>query len=190
MQTGLTPEPSDLPKFPLAGLVILDLEPARDGRGMFSVVFGDDTRAQVGEGTTFVQDNQSRSHENVLRGLHYQVDPMAQGKLVRVVRGAVFDVAVDIRRSSPHFGEWFGVELSEDNLKQLWVPPGFAHGFLALTEPADVLYKVTEYYSPEHDRSIRWDDPDIGVDWPLNGAPILSEKDASAPYLRDAEVFA
>jgi dTDP-4-dehydrorhamnose 3,5-epimerase len=114
---------------------------------------------------------------------------MAQGKLVRVIRGSVFDVAVDIRRSSPGFGEWTGVELSEDNFKQFWIPPGFAHGFLALRD-ADLLYKVSEYYSPAHDRSIRWDDPDIGIDWPLDGAPILSDKDANAGYLRDAEVFA
>lgn len=126
----------------------------------------------------------------MLRGLHYQVDPTAQGKLVRVVRGTVFDVAVDIRRSSPTFGHWIGVELSEQNHKQLWVPPGFAHGFLAVTDLADVLYKVTEYYSREHDRSIRWDDPVIGIEWPIDTQPILSDRDAGAPYLADAEVFA
>jgi len=115
---------------------------------------------------------------------------MSQGKLVRVVRGAVRDVAVDIRRSSPTFGDWFSVELSGDNHKQLWVPPGFAHGFLTLTDSADLLYKVTEYYSPEHDRCVRWDDPDIGIDWPDVGiAPLLSPKDADAPLLRDAEIF-
>ena len=162
-----------------------------DDRGHFLEAFNQDNFAeQVGVDTNFVQDNQSRSYQGVLRGLHYQIDPAAQGKLVRVVRGAVYDVAVDIRRSSPTFAEWIGVELSEDNLKQLWIPPGFAHGFLALTDPADLLYKVTDYYSPEHDRSIRWDDPDIGIEWPLDVEPILSDKDANAPYLRDAEVFA
>lgn len=162
-----------------------------DDRGFFAESYNRRAFTEGIEGNwVFVQDNQSRSHKGVLRGLHYQIDPMAQGKLVRATRGAVFDVAVDIRRSSPSFGEWLGIELSEDNFKQLWVPPGFAHGFLALTDPADLLYKVTEYYSAQHDRAIRWDDPDIGIEWPLEKAPLLSEKDASAPYLRDAEVFA
>ena len=162
-----------------------------DERGHFFEAFQQRAfEQQAHRSIVFVQDNQSRSRMNVLRGLHYQLEPMAQGKLVRVVKGAVFDVAVDIRRSSPTFGEWFGVELSEENFKQLWIPPGFAHGFLALTDPADLLYKVTEYYAPDHDRSIRWDDPDIGIEWPLEDDPILSEKDADAPYLRDAEVLA
>lgn len=162
-----------------------------DDRGYFFEAFNQEQfRSRVDGEPTFVQDNHSRSRKDVFRGLHYQIEPMAQGKLVRVPRGSVFDVVVDIRRSSPSFGEWFGIELSEENFKQLWVPPGFAHGFLALTDPADILYKVTEYYSPEHDRSIRWDDPDIGIEWPLDDEPILSDKDAAAPYLRDAEVFA
>lgn len=162
-----------------------------DERGFFLEAWNAQQFAEkVGSEDGFVQDNHSRSRKYVLRGLHYQLNPMAQGKLVRVVKGAVFDVAVDIRASSPSFGEWFGIELSEDNMKQLWIPPGFAHGFLALTDPTDLLYKVTEYYSPDHDRSIRWDDPDIGIEWPIEGDPIISEKDADAPYLRDAEVFA
>ena len=144
----------------------------------------------VGPGFTFVQDNHSRSRKGVLRGLHYQLPPRPQGKLVRVVRGQVFDVAVDIRRSSSTFGEWIAIVLSEDNNEQLWVPPGFAHGFLALTDTADVMYKVSEFYSPEHDRSLRWDDADVGIDWPLDGEPVLSEKDAGAPSLREADVFA
>lgn len=165
----------------------------RDDRGLFFEAFRLDefaSRTTDDDAWSFVQENQSRSRLGVLRGLHYQLDPVAQGKLVRVTQGAVFDVAVDIRRSSPSFGEWLGVELSDDNHRQLWVPPGFAHGFVALTDPADVLYKVTEYFSPDHDRSIRWNDPGIGIEWPLDKGPILSEKDASAPYLRDAEVFA
>lgn len=171
--------------------VILVPQTSADERGYFFEAFNqDEFRRQVGQVPTFVQDNHSRSRKDVLRGLHYQIEPMAQGKLVRVPRGSAFDVVVDIRRSSPSFGEWFGIELSEENFKQLWVPPGFAHGFLALSDPADILYKVTDYYSPEHDRSIRWDDPDIGIEWPIDGEPILSDKDAAAPYLRDVEVFA
>lgn len=175
----------------MAKALVIEPEIYEDSRGFFLESFRlDRFRHLVGSQVAFVQDNHSRSAQKVLRGMHFQLAPRAQGKLVRVVRGAVFDVAVDIRRSSSTFGDWFGVELSEDNHKQLWIPPGFAHGFLALTDPADLLYKVTEYYSPEHDRSIRWDDPEIGIDWPLDGEPIVSEKDANAPYLRDAEVFA
>ncbi len=183
--------PVSVTRIELPGLAVLEPRVHADDRGHFFESFNALGFAEsVEPGIEFVQDNHSRSVQYVLRGLHYQADPKAQGKLVRVVRGAVFDVAVDIRRSSPTFGEWFGVKLSEDNFKQLWVPPGFAHGFLALTDPADLFYKVTDYYSPEHDRSIRWDDPDIGIEWPIDGEPILSDKDASAPYLRDAEVFA
>lgn len=136
----------------------------------------------------FVQDNHSRSARGVLRGLHYQVHE-PQGKLVRVVSGAVFDVAVDLRRSSPDFGRWVGYELSADNKRMLWVPPGFGHGFLVLSETADFLYKTTAYYAPQWDRGVRWNDPDIGIDWPLDGAPTLSAKDEAAPWLRDAEVY-
>ena len=136
-----------------------------------------------------MQDNHSRSGKGVLRGLHYQIQ-QPQGKLVRVARGAVFDVAVDIRKSSPTFGQWVGVELTEDNHKQLWVPPGFAHGFVVLSETADFLYKTTDYYAPAFERSILWNDPAIGIDWPDFGmAPKLSGKDEAASSLADAEVF-
>lgn len=143
----------------------------------------------LGVAVEFVQDNHSYSVRGVLRGLHYQTEPMAQGKLVRAVSGSVFDVAVDIRRSSPTFGAWVGVELSAENHRQLWVPEGFAHGFVVTSESATVLYKATAYYSPEHDRSIRWDDPNVAVTWPIDQPPILSSKDAEAPLLRDADVF-
>jgi dTDP-4-dehydrorhamnose 3,5-epimerase len=162
-----------------------------DDRGFFLESFNqrrfDDL---VGQKLSFVQDNHSRSVQGVLRGLHYQLPPGAQGKLVRVSRGSVFDVAVDIRRSSPGFRSWVGYELSEDNFRQLWIPPGFAHGFLALSEVADVLYKTTAHYAPDLDRSLRWDDPEIGIDWPLDGAdPIVSPKDQAAPSLVDADLF-
>jgi dTDP-4-dehydrorhamnose 3,5-epimerase len=169
------------------------LDPAvfSDERGFFfesfnDVVFSD----QVSSGVEFVQDNHSRSVKGVLRGLHYQLPPMAQGKLVRAVNGAIYDVAVDIRRSSSTFGLWVGEELTADNHRQLWVPPGFAHGFVVISNIADVIYKTTEYYSPQHDRGIRWDDPSIGIDWPDVGVdPILSQKDAEAPFLSEADVF-
>ena len=162
-----------------------------DERGFFSESFNAAVFSeQVSSGVEFVQDNHSRSAKGVLRGLHYQLHPMAQGKLVRVVDGAIYDVAVDVRRSSSTFGQWVGEELTSENHRQLWVPPGFAHGFIVLTDTADVLYKTTEYYSPQHDRGIRWDDPSIGIDWPDVGVdPILSQKDAEAPFLPDAEVF-
>jgi len=163
----------------------------RDDRGFFFESFNQGQfEAVTNESVRFVQDNHSRSSKGVLRGLHYQLPPAAQGKLVRVSRGAVFDVAVDIRRSSDNFGEWVGYELSAGNFRQLWIPPGFAHGFLALTDDADVLYKTTDYYAPELDRSLRWDDPDIGISWPLDDmTPIVSPKDQAAPSLSDAEVF-
>lgn len=162
----------------------------QDERGWFCEAFKlAEFEGRVGSRTRFVQDNHSRSRKGVLRGLHYQVDPMAQGKLVRAVHGEIFDVAVDVRRSSPGFGQWHGVILSSDNFKQIWIPPGYAHGFLSLSEDAEVLYKVTEYYSPAHERSVRWDDPDIGIDWPLDGTPTLSHSDQNAPLLRDAEPF-
>jgi dTDP-4-dehydrorhamnose 3,5-epimerase len=145
----------------------------------------------VGRHFDFVQDNHSRSRRGVLRGLHYQLDPMAQGKLVRVTQGRVLDVAVDLRRSSPRFGQWVGVELSGENHRQLWVPPGFAHGFLVLSDSADFLYKTTNYYAPQAERCIRWDDPAIGIDWPDAGvAPQVSAKDAQGVSLTQAEVFA
>ena len=137
----------------------------------------------------FVQDNHSRSAKNVLRGLHYQIK-QPQGKLVRVVAGAVFDVAVDIRRSSPTFGKWVGDTLSADNRRMLWIPPGFAHGFVVLTDYAEFLYKTTDYWAPEHERTIIWNDPDLAIAWPISGAPTLAAKDAAARRLAEAEVFA
>ena len=171
--------------------LILETKVFRDDRGFFSESFNQkEFEREIGQRVSFVQDNQSRSTRGVLRGLHYQLHPAAQGKLVRVVRGAVFDVAVDIRRSSPGFGSWVGYELTEDDFRQLWIPPGFAHGFLALSDLADVLYKTTDYYAAELDRSLRWDDSEIGIEWPLDGiTPIVSPKDQAAPSLSDAEVF-
>ncbi|MFU2487429.1 dTDP-4-dehydrorhamnose 3,5-epimerase [Thauera sp. WH-1] len=170
---------------------VLLLEPRvfGDARGFFLESYNARTfRELSGLDVQFVQDNHSRSAGGVLRGLHYQLH-QAQGKLVRVVRGSVFDVAVDLRRSSPRFGKWVGVELSEDNHRQLWVPPGFGHGFLVLSETADFLYKTTDYYAPEHERCIAWDDPDIGIDWPLQSPPVLSAKDAQGGRLAEAEVY-
>jgi dTDP-4-dehydrorhamnose 3,5-epimerase len=164
----------------------------RDERGLFYESFN--ARAferQIRQPATFVQDNYSLSYRDVLRGLHYQLPPAAQGKLVRVIRGVVFDVVVDLRVSSPSFGRWKGFELTAEEFTQLWIPIGFAHGFLALTEPAEVQYKTTDYYDSALERSLIWNDPDVGIDWPLHGRrPILSPKDASAPRLVDAEVFA
>ena len=165
----------------IADVLILEPRVFGDARGFFFESFNQrDFEAATGlQGVTFVQDNHSRSARGVLRGLHYQVPPHAQGKLVRVVRGAVFDVAVDIRPGSPTYGRWVGVELSESNHRQLWLPPGLAHGFLTLSLEADFLYKTTDYYSPAHERCIRWDDPALAIEWPLGGrAPVLSEKDA------------
>jgi dTDP-4-dehydrorhamnose 3,5-epimerase len=172
---------------------VLVIEPKvfGDSRGFFCESFNQKAfNDATGLTETFVQDNHSRSAKGVLRGLHYQLQ-QPQGKLVRVVRGAVYDVAVDIRKSSPTFGKWVGVELSEDNHQQLWVPAGFAHGFLVLTESADFLYKTTDYYAPAHERCIAWNDPSIGVDWPENGVPpALSPKDAKGNAFAQAEVFA
>ena len=158
-----------------------------DARGFFFESFNQRAfDAALGCSTRFVQDNHSRSGIGVLRGLHYQLPPFAQGKLVRVTRGAVFDVAVDIRRSSPTFGQWVGVTLTEENHRQLWVPPGFAHGFLTLTDEVDFLYKTTAYYAPTHERAISWNDSDIGIVWPdIGRVPQLSGKDQSAPTLQN-----
>jgi dTDP-4-dehydrorhamnose 3,5-epimerase len=139
--------------------------------------------------TNFVQDNHSRSTQGVLRGLHYQIKH-PQGKLVRLVQGEVFDVAVDLRRSSPTFGQWAGAVLSAENKRQFWVPEGFAHGFLVLSESADFLYKATDYYAPEHERCIRWDDPTLAIEWPVGVTPVLSGKDASAPLFPETDCFA
>jgi len=170
---------------------VLVLEPKvfGDARGFFFESFNARDFAQAtGLNVEFVQDNHSKSARGVLRGLHYQIQH-AQGKLVRVVQGEVFHVAVDLRRASPTFGRWGGERLSADNKKQLWVPPGFAHGFVVLSESAEFLYKTTDYWYPEHERSLLWNDPAIGIDWPLEGQPLLAAKDAAAALLRDAEVF-
>ena len=177
-------------KTAIPDVIILEPKVFGDERGFFMESFSAKTFAAVtGVQREFVQDNHSKSARGVLRGLHYQLQ-QPQGKLVRVVRGAVFDVAVDMRRSSPTFGKWVGEILSEDNKRQLWVPEGFAHGFVTLTPDTEVIYKVTDTYSREHDRSIRFDDPDIAVKWPGSAENFqLSDKDKAAPYLNDAEVF-
>lgn len=171
---------------------VLIIEPRvfGDSRGFFfesynQKLFGD----KVGVATNFVQDNHSCSTQHVLRGLHYQIQN-AQGKLVRVVKGEVFDVAVDIRRGSPTFGQWSGCILSAANRRQFWIPPGFAHGFLSLSDSAEFLYKTTDYYAPQHERCILWNDPDINIDWPLSAEPVMSPKDLQAPPLKAAEVYA
>ena len=160
-----------------------------DERGFFFESFNQRAfNDATGTDYKFVQDNHSRSSQGVLRGLHYQIQ-QPQGKLVRVVRGAVFDVAVDIRRSSPHFGKWASVRLSAENNRQLWIPPGFAHGFVVLSEYAEFLYKTTDYYTPSAERCIRWDEPELSIDWQLAGPPTLSAKDQNGKNLKDADLF-
>jgi len=161
-----------------------------DPRGYFLESWQEARFAAAGLPLHFVQDNHSRSSQWILRGLHYQIQH-TQGKLLRVTRGAIFDVAVDMRRSSPTFGQWVGVELNDTNHHMLWVPPGFAHGFLTLSDDVDFLYKCTDVYSPQHDRAVRWDDPQIGIEWPLPAgvAPLLSAKDSVAPSFADADTF-
>ncbi|MET0382554.1 MAG: dTDP-4-dehydrorhamnose 3,5-epimerase [Burkholderiaceae bacterium] len=169
------------------GVLILQPKVFGDARGFFFESFNQDAfDAAVGHRVSFVQDNHSRSARGVLRGLHFQKGDKAQGKLVRVVSGAVFDVAVDIRRGSPTFGRWVGCELNAENHRQLWVPPGLAHGFLVLTGTADFLYKTTEFYSPPDEGAVRWDDPDLAIAWPdLGEPPRLSAKDAAAMALKE-----
>ena len=160
-----------------------------DARGFFYESFNQKVwQEKTGLTTTFVQDNHSRSEKNVLRGLHYQIQ-QPQGKLVRVVRGTVFDVAVDLRQSSPNFGRWLGVELSEDNHRQLWIPEGFAHGFLVLSDAAEFLYKTTDYWAPQYEITIIWNDPDLAIAWPLQDTPTLSAKDAKGAPFKEAEKF-
>ena len=176
----------------IEGVLVLEPRVFGDARGFFMESYN---RRSFGQATgldiDFVQDNHSRSRKGVLRGLHYQLQ-QPQGKLVRVTQGCVFDVVVDIRRGSPSFGQWVGVELSADNHRQLWMPAGLAHGFVVLSESADFLYKTTDYYAPEHERSIAWDDPRIGIEWPLSAhdiaAPVLSDKDRAAPLLEQAQL--
>ena len=170
---------------------VLLLEPRvfGDERGFFFESYSKRAFGElVGFDAQFVQDNHSRSARNVLRGLHYQLK-QAQGKLVRVVSGEIFDVAVDLRRSSPRFGRWMAHRLSAQNKSMLWIPSGFAHGFLSLAADTEVLYKTTDYYAPEHERCVLWNDRDIGIDWPLDGAPMVSPKDAKGVALKDAQVY-
>ena len=173
----------------LPGVLILEPKVFGDARGFFFESFNQrDFARATGLEVQFVQDNHSRSVKGVLRGLHYQIEH-PQGKLVRVTQGQVFDVVVDLRRSSPHFGKWDGVVLSADNRRQLWIPPGFAHGFLVTSDSAEFLYKTTDYWYPEHERSLLWNDPTVKVQWPVQGAPQLAAKDAAARQLQEAEVF-
>ena len=176
--------PTELPE-----VKIIEPKVFGDARGFFFESFNARAfREAAGIDPDFVQDNQSHSKRGVLRGIHYQLI-RPQGKLVRVASGRVFDVAVDLRRSSKTFGHWVGVELSAENRRQIWIPPGFGHAFLALSESSDVLYKTTEYWFAQHDRAIAWNDPVIGIDWPLQGDPVLASKDAGAPPLAGAETF-
>ena len=170
-------------------VLILEPQVFGDARGFFFESFNQlRCQEETGLQTVFVQENHSRSVRNVLRGLHYQIQ-QPQGKLVRVISGEVFDVAVDLRRSSPTFGAWTGIHLSAENKKQFWVPEGFGHGFVVLSEAAEFLYLTTNYYAPEHERSIIWNDADLGIDWPVTGEPILSAKDQAAPSFRDADLY-
>jgi len=180
----ITVTPTSLPD-----VFIIEPKVFGDARGFFMESFNlREFRAATGVALDFVQDNHSRSSQGVLRGLHYQTTH-SQGKLVRVTSGSVFDVAVDLRRSSPAFGKWFGVELSADNKRQLWIPPGFAHGFLVTSEEAEFLYKTTDYWHPEHERSLLWNDAEVGIDWPLLREPVLAKKDAEGIPLAHAETF-
>lgn len=173
----------------LPGVLVIEPKVFGDDRGFFYESFNArEFEKASGLQLQFVQDNHSRSLKGVLRGLHYQVEH-AQGKLVRVTAGEVLDVAVDIRRSSPHFGKWASVRLSAENNRQLWIPPGFAHGFVVLSDYAEFLYKTTDYYTPSSERCIRWDDPDLNIDWQLSGPPTLSAKDQIGKSLKDADLF-
>ena len=174
---------------PLDGVKLIEPKVFGDSRGFFFESFNAREFAQqVQDGVMFVQDNHSRSAKGVLRGLHYQI-AHAQGKLVRVTEGEVFDVAVDLRRSSPTFGKWEGITLSAENHRQLWIPPGFAHGFVVLSESAQFLYKTTDYWYPEFERCLLWNDPSVGIEWPIEFEPILAAKDAAGRLLADADLF-
>lgn len=172
----------------LPGVVILEPRVFGDERGFFLESYNEKIFAELGIEVRFVQDNHSSSRQNVLRGLHYQIK-QAQGKLVRAVEGTILDVAVDVRRSSPTFGGWEAVRLSGENKRMVWIPPGFAHGFRVISEKAQVLYKATDYYAPEHERTLAWNDPDLKIDWEVEGEPIVSAKDQRGVALRDAETF-
>lgn len=172
-------------------VILLEPKVFGDDRGFFFESFNVRSfRELTGFEGAFVQDNHSKSSKNVLRGLHYQIEPTPQGKLIRVVSGAIFDVAVDIRRSSPTFGQTVSAMLTADNKHQFWIPAGFAHGFLALSDETEILYKATDYYAPDCDRGIAWNDAELAIDWPLSGKPVLSGKDQDAVSFRDADLFA
>lgn len=173
----------------LADVLLIEPDVFADERGFFMESFNARKFEQaVGRRVSFVQDNHSRSHANVLRGLHYQIQ-QPQAKLVRVIVGKIFDVVVDLRRASPTFGQWVAEELSAENKRQIWIPEGFAHGFLVLSEVAEVEYKTSAYYAPEFERCIAWNDPDLAISWPLNKVPFLSEKDGNGVYIRNLEWF-
>jgi dTDP-4-dehydrorhamnose 3,5-epimerase len=174
---------------PIADVVVIEPAVLGDARGFFYESFNLEAFTEAtGAERTWVQDNHSRSTRGVLRGLHFQ-NPQPQGKLIRCTYGAIFDVAVDIRRTSPTFLQWYGLELSMDNHRQLWVPEGFAHGFTVMSDAAEVQYKTTSYYDPEYDQGIRWDDPAIGIAWPIDGEPLLSDKDRNLPSVDDVDLF-
>ena len=175
--------PTELPE-----VLLLEPKVHGDERGFFFESYNRRTLAEAGLDADFVQDNHSRSARGVLRGLHYQIEH-AQGKLVRVVAGEVFDVAVDLRRSSPRFGRWSAAMLSAENRHMLWIPPGFAHGFLVVSDAAEFLYKTTDYWYPQHERTLLWSDPALGIEWPLSGAPIVAAKDAAGRTLAQAGVY-
>jgi len=175
-------------KTEIPDVLIIEPKVFGDARGFFFESFNQQAMADMGITAPFVQDNHSRSAKNVLRGLHYQIR-QPQGKLVRVVVGEVYDVAVDVRKSSPTFGQWVGFNLSAENKRMAWIPPGFAHGFLVVSDYAEFLYKTTDFWAPQHERCIRWDDPDLGIAWPLQGEPLLAAKDSAGLQLKDAEVF-
>ena len=172
----------------LSGVLIIEPRIFEDDRGFFLESYNEHNLETIGIKAHFVQDNHSRSRRNVLRGLHYQINS-SQGKLVRVVTGEVFDVSVDLRRSSATFGKWFGIRLSAENKRMLWIPSGFAHGFHVVSDGADVLYKATDYYAAQAERTIAWDDPDLAIAWNLSETPIISEKDGKGVRFKDAETF-
>jgi len=178
--------PFSFQRLEIPEVVLIEPKVFQDGRGFFMETYKFSDFAAFGIAERFVQDNHSRSKKSVIRGLHYQNPPKAQGKLVRAVVGEIFDVAVDIRRGSPTYGKWVGEKLSSENKRMLYIPPGFAHGFCVLSAEAEVVYKVTEEYAPEHEAGIIWNDPDIGISWPIAN-PIISEKDAALPCLKEAE---
>ncbi len=179
----------DVQQGPLSGLLIIEPKVFQDQRGWFFEAYRQDILAQHGINDTFVQMNMSSSEKGAVRGLHYQLTPHAQGKLVRVTRGSVFDVALDIRRNSPTFGRWFGIELSAENKKAIYIPVGFAHGFCALEDNTEFMYQCTDYYHPESERSISWNDPAIGIVWPnISDSSLMKDKDKNAPLLADAEI--